>query len=249
MTADIPTVTYCTPEDVADTMDLPDPNDPNGRDLFSDVSHPSYRQVCRMIVSNENQIDMRTHRSWKENQVKDMLLSINDYWHDINGWRSDYYAEGGAYIQLRRNVRIWDPSKGDKLEIRTRMNQWADISQYINGGDIDSEPTELKDSWSFWFDYPYGKLYLKLRLYQQRYNAARITYRYGSEEPVPAAINRLCCLMTASQIMNMQAFNVRVGNGGDISGIKDSIIKSWQEEAGAIFSSYQRAGIVRGTLR
>ena len=208
-----------------------------------------------MIKSNEDIIDRRIRRSWRENQVKDYLCTINDYWHDINGWRSDYYAEGGSFVQLHKDIRSWDPSKGDKIEIRTRQNQWMNISYSENSNEMDplgdgtGEVDTKKDQYSFWFDYPMGKVYIRLRLYQQRYNSFRITYRYGSNDPVPYAINRLCSLMTASQIMNMQAYNVKLGAGGNIAGIKDQMLKSWQEEMNTIWSSWQRCGTVKSMYR
>lgn len=236
--------TYCTPEEVAETLDLPDPNDSAGYLTFNDVTHPSYRQVCRMIRANENVIDHRLRRSWKENQVKGYTTTINTYWHDLNGWRSDYYSEGGDYVQLRKDMREWDVDKGDRLEVRTRMNQWTDISMTPYG-----EPDGDKMSWNVWFDYPLGKLYIKTRFFQQRYNALRITYRYGSQDDVPPAINRLCCLLTASQILNMQFYNIKVGMGGDITGVKDAALRMWQDEMNSIWSSYQRSGSVHSMLR
>lgn len=61
---------YCTPEDVAATIDLPGDNQ-YGTYEFSDVSHPTYKQVCDMIRSNQNIIDNRLRKSWRENYVKD----------------------------------------------------------------------------------------------------------------------------------------------------------------------------------
>lgn len=239
-------VTYCTPEEVADTLDLPDPNDVFGAFSFSDVSHPSVNQVARMIRSNEDVIDRRLRRSWRENQVKDHVETIRTYWHDLNGWRSDYYSEGGDYIQLKKDMRPWDPTKGDRLEVRTRLNQWTDITYSPIGGE---NPDDDNTSWNVWFDYPMGKLYIKTRFFQQRYNALRITYRYGSEEEPPAAITRLCCLLTASQVLNMQFFNIKVGAGGDINGVKDATLRAWQDEINSIYTSYQRSGSVHSMLR
>ena len=237
-------VSYCTPEEVADTLDLPDPNDAMGVLSFSDVSHPSIFQVCRMIRANEDQIDRRLHRSWRENFVKEQTFTISNYWHDINGWRSDYYAEGGNYVQLRKDMREWDPTKGDRLYIRARQNKWIDITQTVLG-----QPDDDGYMWNVWFDYPMGKLYIRTRYSQHRFNALRISYRYGSEEPVPDGIKRLCCILTASQIVNMQVFNIKVGAGGDIAGIKDALLRTWTEEANAIWSSYQRSGSVHSMLR
>ena len=197
-----------------------------------------------MIRSNEDIIDRRTRRSWRENQESNKIFTISSYWRDLNGWRSEYYAEGGDFVQLRKDVRQWDTTKGDRLEVRTRMNQWTDISMSPYG-----EPDKDNISWNVWFDYPLGKLYIKTRFFQQRYNALRITYRYGSEEEVPAAISRLCCLMTASQVINMQVFNIKVGMGGDISGVKDATLRMWQDEMNQIWSSFQRSGSVHSMLR
>lgn len=286
------TTTYCSPEDVAEVMDLPDHMDPTGTLMFTNESHPTYERVQKMILSAEDEIDRRTRRSWRENRVVNQQLTINSYWHDTNGWRSDYYAEGGDFVQLRKNVRPWDPSKGDRLEIRMRNNSWADVTQYIrpmpvppNEGEeeepptppeppivqhecpkcgyVTYDPTCPKCGWAYgestvpdyeeyfyaYFDYPYGKLYLRTRYFQQRYNALRISYRYGAEEDVPWGINRLCSLIVASHIINMSVFNIKVGTGSDISGVRDQLLANWNDEIGRLYTSFQRSGSVHGALR
>lgn len=100
----------------------------------------------------------------------------------------------------------------------------------------------LMASWIF-------KLYVWTRLYQTRANSLRISYRYGSTEAVPAAINRLCCLLTATQILNMQFYNIKVGAGGDIDSVRGSMLNGWQNEMNSIWSSYQRSGSVHSLLR
>lgn len=243
-----PVCKYCTPEDVADAMGLPDPNNPMGQFMFSDMSVPKYETVCRLIVSAEDEIDRRTRRSWRENRVVEHVSDINSYWHDVNGWRSDYYAQGGYYVQLRKDIRPWDPTpieeggKGDKLEIRSRDGSWTDVSDVVDRPDNEGFCRA-------WFDRQYGKLYLRNSYMFRRFNACRITYRYGSEEPVPAAIRRLCSIMVASQVINMSVFYLKVGMGGDISGIRDQLLANWAEEEGRIFSSFQRAGKVHSMLR
>lgn len=102
---------YCTPEDVAETLDLPDPNDNYGTMMFSEMSHPSYSRVCKMIKSNEDIIDRTVRRSWKENRVVDQVLTINTYWHDINGWRQDYYTEG---VTMSSSVKMSCPGTHPK---------------------------------------------------------------------------------------------------------------------------------------
>jgi hypothetical protein len=93
-------------------------------------------------------------------------------------------------------------------------------------------------------DYPYGKIYLRTRLYQQKANAVRVTYRYGYTDEVPAAINRLACLLTAIQVVNMQPFFIKVGAAGDLGNVKDAMIRYWTDEINSIYSSYQRSGSV-----
>lgn len=252
--------TYCTPEDVADTLDMPDPNNPMGIFAFSDVSHPSYDQVCKMIRANEDIIDRRLRRSWRENQVKNYICDIENYQWDEGGYRAAYYMNGGDYIQLRKDIRRWDPSKGDKLEIRSRQNTWIDISNYPVDGEEPTEgnTTSLGDTWRVWFDYSAGKMYIRTRWFQQRFNGVRISYRYGTNsedptaddyEPMPDGIARLCCLMTATQVLNMSMFYIKLGSGGDINGVRDALLYNWQEEMGTIWSAFQRSGTVHSMYR
>ena len=308
--------TYCTPEEVAETLDLPNPEDNYGYFTFTDMTHPSYKQVERMICSNEDIIDRRLRRSWRVNYVKDHTLNIPKYWQDENAWRMEYYRQGGNYIQLRKDVLPWNPipvceeeteyfkvkdvkrytvgrvsyinnteylidevgtepdSEGkydvagrkviyrDKLLVRTHANTWYDMSWQNVDPDACTIDEEDIPNWpfdtilasdalnnTFWFDRPNGRLFLKRRVYMPAAQAMRISYRWGSEEEIPSAINRLACILTACQVMNMQAFNVRLGTGGDITGIKDQMIKGWQEEANTIYASYQRPGSVYSLLR
>ena len=254
---------YCTPDDVAEVMDLPDHLDPTGMFTFTNESHPSYERVQKMILAAEDEVDRRTRRSWRTNYVFDQQRTISGYWHDINGWRSDYYAEGGDYVQFRKDIKHWDPHPiyvegheddpdyviypGDKLEIRLRNGAWVDVSDRV--GDQMVFDDVKNPQITAYFDYPYGKLYLRTRYFQQKYNALRITYRYGSDEPVPMGINRLTSLIVASQVINMSVFNIKVGVGSDIAGIKDQLLANWNDEMGRLYSSFQRIGSVHSALR
>lgn len=238
--------TYCTVEDIEETMDLPSPDDPLGTFKFSDMSHPSYDRVTKMILAAEDEIDRRSRNTWRVNYVKDYTCSIQDYWHDENALRHDYFRKGGDYVQLHRNVLEWDPELGDKLEIRTTGNFWRDATiSYIPFADADA----IGYSDCMWFDYPRGKMYLRTRLFQAKDNALRISYRYGSTEPVPAGINRLCSLIVASKIIVMSVYDTKLGMGGDISGVKNQLLNEWKEEIGELYSSFQRAGTVHSLLR
>jgi len=107
--------TYATPDTVAMTLGLSDPKDPNSAFKFSDASNPTYEFVEDLILSAEDEIDLRTHRSWRENRVVDEITTINSYQWDENAYRGAYFMNGGYEIPLRKNLRAWDPTKGDRL--------------------------------------------------------------------------------------------------------------------------------------
>ena len=241
MPFEVPEIHYCDPEMVAETLDLPDPINPDDVYKFSNVSHPTYNQVCRMIAKNEDEIDRRLKRSWRAHRVVNQVLDIPRYQHDENSWRSDYYLYNGYTIPLQRDVLPWDPEKGDKLEVRSYSGKWQDVSNLYSDVGMNSN--------SFSFDYNGGRLFLRTFWRQPRYNAVRITYRFGGDtEDLPAAIQRLCCLMTAIQILNSQFWVIKVGAGGDIGAVRNSMIRLWQDEINEIYSSYQRPGRVFSML-
>lgn len=230
---------YCTPDDVAMAMDLPDASDPYKTLTFDDMSHPSYEQVERMIRSNSDIIDRRLRRSWRENRVVNRVVNIDTYEHDENTWRRMYYLRGGNFVQLERDLREIDPALGDKVEVRTFMNQWRDLSA-VEGSD--AEPDEYQCR--FWIDSEAGRLFYRSNVFQPRYNALRLTYRWGSEEPAPEPILRLCVLLTMIQLLQTQPFFIKVGQGGDLGAVRQDMIRSWQEEANQIWGSYQRPSAV-----
>lgn len=241
MPFEVPECHYCDPEMVAEVMDLPDPTNPQDVYKFSNISHPTYNAVCRMIASNEDKIDRRLKRSWRPHRVVNQMLDIPRYQHDENSWRSDYFLYNGYTVPLMRDVLPWDPEKGDKMELRTYSGHWIDISQGLSDIGLNSN--------TFSFDYNGGRLILRTYWLQPRYNALRITYRYGSEdEEVPPAIQRLCALMTAIEILNSQFWVIKVGAGGDIGAVRNSMIRLWQDEINEIISSYQRPGRVYSML-
>ena len=232
---------YCTPQDVAETLGLPVPGgDPSLNMPFSDHSVPTEAQVIKMILSNEDRIDRRIRLSWRENYVKDHLINIPKYQWDENAWRSAYYIHGGNQIQLHKNILPWDPEKGDKLEMRLTSKQWIDITDAV-ASEITTD--EIRSTWA-WFDYPKGRLFIRTGMRTPSTNSIRISYRHGLDEPVPYAISRACVLMTAMGVLDNQMFSVKLGMGGDISGIKREIRQAYQEEINDIFTSYQTSGAV-----
>ena len=107
--------TYATPDSVAMTLGLQDPIDPSSAFRFSDESNPTADFVSELIQAAEDEIDLRTRRTWRENHVKNYITSILSYSWDENAYRGAYYQSGGYEIPLRRDLLPWDPSKGDRL--------------------------------------------------------------------------------------------------------------------------------------
>ena len=111
-----PRTHYTNPDKVAETLGLSDPSDPMSLFKFSDSSNPSYEFVEDLILSAEDEIDLRTRRTWRENYVKDYVVTVSGYMSDENSaGRPWYYSSGGYEITLRKNLLPWDPSKGDRV--------------------------------------------------------------------------------------------------------------------------------------
>lgn len=106
---------YTDVDSVAATLGLSDPNDPMSLLRFSDSSNPSADFIRDLILAAEDEIDRRTRRTWRETRVKDYITTISSYQWDENAYRSAYYQAGGYEITLRRDLRPWDPTKGDRL--------------------------------------------------------------------------------------------------------------------------------------
>ena len=249
------TPTYCSVEDVAETLDLPDPVDPNKILMFSNLSHPTYNRVEKMILSAEDEIDKRTRRSWRVNYAKKTLLDIPTYQWDENGYREAYYQNGGLVVRLgHKDILPWDPEKGDSLEVRNHSLKWRDISN--NEIDNKNGASVITGFDRFWFDYPAGRIFVMLRPTNAKFNSLRIKYRYGADpddeengDSVPMAINRLATLIVASNIIIQDVHSIKVGMGGDISGLRDQLLSRWENEMNRIYSEYQRSGSVHSMLR
>jgi len=132
------------------------------------------------------------------------------------------------------------------------MNTWIDITM---GGVLDEHDPQVGHNAQmgygnlFWFDERSGRMFLRYRYLQPHYNAVCISYRYGSTEPVPAGVKRLCNLIVATNVLTMDFYSIKVGMGGDISGLRDQAMTRWAEEIGRLYSIYQRSGSVHSLYR
>lgn len=236
--------TYCEPVDVCKAIRIIDLYDVNEGILEpSDVSLPDYDELCQRITVAEKFIDRYTGRSWRENRVRNQIMDVNTYWHDINARRAEYWQQGGYYLQLHKDVLSFDPSKGDKLEVRTLDNQWVDIS----GGFLTYEKAQMQfnelekrkrdeytENGQFWFNYKDGLLYLRLGFYQTKQNSLRISYRWGDVEEVPPDIKRACALKVGLTLLNEELYMTRLGSGGDLGSNKSDMKRGMQDEINEI---------------
>ena len=183
--------------------------------------------------------------------------------------RDEYYKAGGNEVVLKRNVLPWDPKPiyvegheddpaymiypGDKLEMRTFGGGWMDISNCEN--DNIAVPN------TFTIDYEGGRLLIRTFYggMTPMYDGIRITYRYGEVPPegageysvqgqVPDAISTMCALMTAKDILNTQFTLLKVGMGGDIAGIKESMIRNFDAKIAECYTAYRRIGSVHSLI-
>lgn len=183
--------------------------------------------------------------------------------YDLLPWNPEpMYDEDVSEMSEEEKLKhlVWP---GDKLEIRALPNNWVDVSGNCSENGMVPHTFEQ--------DCKGGRLKIRTLFggLDRKYDAVRISYRYGQapdpDRPAlvtngvydpdnglnvscPEAIRRLCVLMTAVQILNTQFF-LKVGMGGDISGIKEQMVRMWQEEMNSIWSSYQRIGAVHSMIQ
>lgn len=240
---------YADPDLVAETMGLPDRNDPLSLFRFSDMSNPSYNYVNHLIMASEDVIDRRLQRSWRENRVVNHITTARDYYADRNSvYRAEYWAHGGNMVQLHKSLRPIDPLEGDRIEIRTRSGEWRDVTDEPDPN-APLDPYTGAPGRAWWCDPESGRLFIRMSRFVVRDSSIRVTYRWGSEEPVPEAIRRLCCLMTAGKVIEQGFYDIKTGLGGDVANTREQLLTRWDREIGEIFTSYQRAGSVYSLLR
>lgn len=228
---------YCSPVDVARAIRMIDFNDPNLKIWEpSDASVPTYDELIFRICAKEDELDRYVGTTWRCNRVVDHVTSMNTYWHDINALRSDYWLRGGYAVQLNQDIREWDPSKGDRLYLRTMNNTWRDVSDmFVAPCDREGRTEQIG-----WIDYEQGVLYVQSRYLTPKFNSVKVTYRYGKAEPVPPAISRCCALMVALTLLNEDLYLTRLGQGGDLGGQKNDMKKAMQDEINSIIMLYRR---------
>lgn len=233
---------YCQPEDVYQAIGLVDSytgqvEGPSDADIIS------YEQVCRLILATEDEIDHMTRWSWRPHQIKNKILDLNRYWHDIDGLPLENRLRGGYPIYLHPDICPWDTTLGDKLEERKGNGNWSDVSDLITATDA-SDAQEVK---KYWLDPERGVLYTK-GINQYVFDSVRITYRYGSAETVPYDIQLATAYLTAVKFLNSQLYMTRLGTSGDLGNDINALKKDLTDQANRLIALNRHAGKARSLL-
>lgn len=179
---------YCTASDIQRNL---------GKAIkFSTTSNPTLEQVEDFIEEAQEEINLFTRRSWKQEEVTDEYYNL-----PLDG---DYEYNLGLPIYLkRRYLRDFSSTAGDKIEV------WNG-SDYANW--VTAKTEGRGNDW--WLDNIQGVLYLKMFYRYIRKKAVRLTYRYG-EQTVPADIRKACALMAAIRILSTDDRSMALTETGD----------------------------------
>lgn len=243
--------TYCDPIDVCKAIRLIDYySSDNGIMQPTDSNLPGHDELCERIVVAENFIDRYTNNSWKEHRATTGVVDINTYWQDLNGRRNAYWARGGNFVQLHKDVCPWDPEKGDKIEFRTLGDRWVtrnvihkdqeNIEHDLDKG-VGPNNAHFMPYPNIWFDYKGGRMFVRQGLFEPTENAIRVTYRWGNvHEPVPPEIKRATALKVGLTLMNEELYLTKLGTGGDLGGAKSDMKRGMQDEINEIIMMHRR---------
>lgn len=189
---------YCTVADVADSL----------RITINSNTDPNTKMVKDWIIENEDEMDYTMgHTFLKERQVTE-VLSVPPLWD---------FGRGMPLLVRHRNIKPFDISKGDKLEVWT------------GAGYQDRSNSRLI------FEEINGVLYVKGYTFTiLRKLRFRITYRYGGNQTmqaIPKDIKRACRYLTMINILETDYKMSLIGYGGEGAIDKDKLIEKYQKKA------------------
>lgn len=213
------TVTYCTPEDITEQLDLL--NEDGSRLLLTETSVPTRSQVVKYIRDAETQIDRITKDSWRENTV------TNEY-HDIR-FPLEAIPRKDVVVSLDyRNIRTIDPDQGDKVEFWDGST-WQDYA----------DEEQIRGS-TWWVDYNDGLIHFNdmWPWYNTGREKVRVTYRWGAST-VPEDIRQVCVKMVSIRLLQSQFNKIFLMNSHPAVDWKD-VIEYWKEDNELILATRTR---------
>lgn len=202
---------YCQVKDIADWL----------RININANTDPNTEMVKNYIMMNEDHIDRETGHTWLTDKL---------YTTDTFGVSDVYHYGHGMYIALKhRNVKEWDPTKGDKFEIWNGI-EWVEQA-------IDT-PLDTPTSSFINFEPTKGAFYIRGYIYTiLTNNRFRLTYRYGGNkegETVPRDIKKACMLLTAMDILSTDFKMSQIAYGGEGNIDKKNVMDKWQKDVDKI---------------
>lgn len=206
---------YCTKKDIADWL----------RININANTDPNTAMIEEYIYANEDRIDQLTQHTWMSDKQVVEEFSVNK----LFDW-----GRGMPIFPRKRNLKTFDPAKGDKFEIWAG-DGWNDNTPLGGEGDI------------IYFQEIKGIVYLRGYLFTiLRANRFRVTYRYGGGNEtiqsetvtVPRDITKACKLMTCMDVLgtDFQMSQIAYGGEGNIDKVK--VMDRWQKEIDNIIWSH-----------
>jgi hypothetical protein len=177
---------------------------------------PTFADLARMIVEAEEDINRNTMHSWKEATVTEEYHTFGMYQHN-----------NGRPIHLNhRSVKVFDSSKGDKIEIWTGSSyeEWASTKTEGRGAD-------------YWLESSLGVLWIRqIYLYIDSRDKVRVTYRYG-EATVPGDISKAATMLAAIKLLTGEDRSVLLPEGETTNLNYGQKISEWQKQVDNVISS------------
>lgn len=208
---------YCDTDDVARYFrTLED-------DGFTMDTNPTEKEVEDFIIEATARVERETGHAFREKGV------TNEY-HDLDG--TFYYRSGTPISLMKREVRPFDESEGDKLEFYTgeEYEEWVSDDGYEQGREQD-----------YWIDKPNGMLYIYRRaFFFERYKSIKVTYRYGKDE-VPQDVRAATAKLTAANLIRTDLYGDLLPTGSDMPS-PSKMAESLEEQA---MNALQRRSEVR----
>lgn len=217
-------VGYCEPKDVLKYFEK--------LDAAFDNDSPSNDELEASILAWSDYIDRETGHAWRERQVVDEFDDLEGQY---------YYWSGKPITLMKRDIRAFDESKGDKLEI-WRGGRYRDM--------VAENDFEYGRQGDFWLDKPNGILYIYERLIYPRTKGIKMTYRYGhgtsanERETIPKDITMACAKLVAADITTQERYDIVIP-GGEGGNDNQNISENFKKDADKIL---QRRKEVRNAL-
>ena len=191
---------YCSVANVADRLRI---------DIGANTD-PNIRMIKRFIMQNEDDFDRETMHTFTKDKLVTEVVDVTRLWH---------WLRGMAVYMHHRNIREFDPARGDKVEVFDGLG-WRTAS--------------LPNSSGVYVEGYKGIVYIRGYIFTLLVkNRFRITYRYGGDSQgldIPLDISKAIELMTASDVLESDFKMSQIAYGGDANINKSSVLDKWAKD-------------------